>query len=230
MIKAILTATGLTLSATAAIAQSCDSAIITPDPCLTGAWIGTNTAMQKIQAMLQSMPTGPSTTRNVFAEGFAEVLGMQVYADGFYATLPIHRDVHMDEFTTTNDDTIHVQTDMTLVIGSTFGYIWGSGGQLHYCTDTSAGSLLTESQSSHGGGGSNLALFGGPGDAPNITYSCAGDSWNFTVDLPQPVGPVDYYLTRVPMSAFDEEMRELLESRFAPADGFDDAGNPLPTE
>lgn len=230
MNKFFLTAAALAITASGASAQSCTGVSVTPDPCLTGAWVGTNTAMQKIQAMLESMPTGDSTTRHVFAEGFAEVLGMQVYSDGFYATLPIHRDVHMDEFTTTNDDTIHVQTDMNLVIGTTVGYIWGSGGQLHYCSDGSSGSLLTESQSSHGGGGSNLLLFGGPGDAPNISYTCAGNSWNFTVDLPQPVGPVDYYLTRVPMSAFDEEMRELLESRFAPADGFDDAGNPLPTE
>jgi len=224
-----LSAAGLILLATGAFAQDpdldgCAPLIRDLPPCLAGAWIGTNTAMEKLQRMIQSMPTGANTTRDVFAEGFAQVLGMQVYPDGFYATIPVHRDMHIDDFTTVNGDTIHVQTDMNLTITSAFGYLWAYGNELHFCTQEGSGqpTLLVESQSSHGGSSrSVVSPFGPPGFTPRIDFTCSAATWDFTVHLPPPVGPVDYYMTRVPMTAFSDEYRALADSRFAPGDGAD---------
>jgi len=47
---------------------------------------------------------------------------------------------------------------------------------------------------------------------PNISYTCTGRSMSMSVSLPAPIGTVDYNLTQIPESAFDETFRLVYEA------------------
>lgn len=208
----------LLLNATPVVSQSCPPAGTSIPSCLAGSWIGTNSAMQRIKEVLQSMPSSNSS-RTVNADDFATVLGMHISEDGFYSTIPIHRSVVIDDVT---DDKL-VTTDMNLVITTAVGNLWTSGNQMYFCVMPGSGQpTLRVGVTSNGVSGSAIVSpFGPPGFTPEIDYNCSGDQFNFTVHLPAPIGNVDYYFNRVPLSRFDEEYRDTIDSRFAPADGDD---------
>ncbi|MFV2034393.1 MAG: hypothetical protein ACC631_04665 [Halocynthiibacter sp.] len=187
---------------------------------LAGAWIGTNSAMQKLEEMLARMAPGNSVRTTIGAE-ISRSIGMQIYPDGYYVTIPLSPSVEItDIIAQSSGESITVETDMTLLINTASGWIWTEGSQLFFCTFALPQPVLNISSTSSAGGSANAVVspFGPPGFTPEISYTLAGDSFSFTVALPAPVGDVDYYLTRVPLSRFDEEFQELYDSRFAPAD------------
>ena len=183
---------------------ACPAEIPFPDPCLVGNWIGQNTVAEKMNEILQSMPSNGATI-NTFPPMTA-LLGMTIWDDGFYATLPLHQALTYEAVQ--NDDTVVV--DMDLTIGTNTGYIWGDGGRMYFCEGgAQAGNLRTEATSSDGSRVANTPLFGGGGGfTPDITYSCDEGFLDFTVMLPAPIGEIDYNLGRVPAGRFDIEFGE----------------------
>lgn len=187
--------------------EACPAAPPPPDPCMVGNWVGQNTAAEKINAMLRSMPA-VNADRTVFPTVPAS-LGMSIWSDGFYATLPIHQNVTWQDIS--EDDTTTVVLDLTTT--SQFGHIWGDGGQLRFCSLGGSAHLQGDIQSGSGGGNFAMPVPSGGGFTPQISYACAGGSFSFTVTLPAPIGPVDYYLVRVPANRFDDSFRDLLDGR-----------------
>ena len=223
----VRTAFALLLGVTSAPAQDlCAPADVTMDPCLSGAWIGTSSAMERARAALEAMPPLDGS-RSVIANDFATALGIQIYDDGFYATIPLHRNMIVDDIHTNSrtGSSYRVETDMHLVISTATGVIWTEGSQMRFCSMPGTGQATLTADVAVSDGSrttTSISPFGPPGFVPEIDYTCSGDQLNFTVHLPAPIGDVDYYLTRVPLDRFDDEYRELYDSRFAPADGWGD--------
>lgn len=193
-----------------AVAQgACPADPPAPDPCLVGNWIGANSALAAFEAAMEgAAPPGVSVDA---IPGPPPVLGMTIYEDGFYATLPFHADALT--YITDRDGTSELSTDLS--VPTQIGHIWGDGSALQFCDLGSAGPMvLMEGTAPDGATGS--AAFGvGPGGyAPDISYVCSGDTWTFTVALPAPIGPVEYTLHRFPDDMFEEEFRSALEDRF----------------
>lgn len=208
--KPIAIAMFTTLASPALSQGACPAEIPFPDPCIVGNWIGDNTAVIRIQAAIDSMPL-PDAERTVIM-GMSPVLGMTVFDDGLYATLPFHTD--MEVITVTEEDTLTV--DMNLAIGTQVGFIWGDGTNLHFCTTgESFVALQVDAESTLGGSSSTMITPGGMGGfTPVITYQCSGNSWTYQVQLPPPIGTVDYNLERFSDARFPEEFRALLDDRF----------------
>ncbi len=186
--------------------------------CMAGAWVGTSTALQNIRRMLERMPAG-STTRRTIASEVPNALGIHIYPNGFYATIPLEHSVHIEDLETLPSGRVtSVQTDMTLMAGQAFGWLWTTGNQMYFCDEPtpSVPVLTMEVQSEGSWASTSIFPTGGSGFTPEIDFSCRGDSLSFTVHLPEPVGNVDYFLTRVPLDRFSEAYRELSEARFGP--------------
>ncbi len=212
----VLFAASLAATAVRSDGVSCGPMIFDTDDCLVGSWVGTNTIAERVREMFGSMaPAGVS--RQVFPDDYARVIGMVVYPDGFYATIPFQNAVTMHDI---EDGEVTV-TDMNLVVSSNFGWIWTADSSLRFCALEGSTAMLHMDVSGPGG---NASAAIDPNSTPNtfmpkIAYSCAGGTLSMTVALPEPIGPVDHYFTRIPTDRFDDEMRDLLDSRFAPAGG-----------
>lgn len=186
-----------------------------PEPCLVGSWIGQNTAGLAIQRFLDSMPTPPGTNR-ITIPGQPALLGMTIYEDGFYATLPLHEGMMWQE--SSEQDTVDVFMD--LAIGSQLGHIWGHGGELKFCT-TNEVLLLMDLEAISELSGSHAASIAPPGVGgftPVMNYNCTADNLYISVQLPEPVGTIDYSMRRIDASRFDEEWQEILASRGEPVE------------
>ncbi|MCP5037005.1 MAG: hypothetical protein GY945_05320, partial [Rhodobacteraceae bacterium] len=161
--------------------DSCAPMIFDTNDCLVGNWVGTNTIAERMQAMLGTLaPAGVS--RQVFPDDFARVMGMVIYPDGFYATLPFHSSLTMHDL----EDGELTITDMDLAVTSNFGWIWTAGTALRFCALEGSSAMLSMDVSSPGG---NASASFDPSAAPNnympdITYSCAGDTFSMTIALP----------------------------------------------
>ncbi len=199
-----------TLASPALSQGACPAEVPFPDPCLVGNWIGDNTAVIRIQAAIDSMPL-PDAERSVIM-GMSPVLGMTVFDDGLYATLPFHQD--MEVITVTEEDTVSVE--MNLAIGTQVGFIWGDGTNLQFCTTgDSFVALQVDAESTLGGSSSTMITPGGMGGfTPVITYQCSGNTLTYQVQLPAPIGTVDYYLERFSDARFPAEFRALMDDRF----------------
>ncbi|NNU80321.1 hypothetical protein HMH01_07690 [Halovulum dunhuangense] len=198
----------LGLIATGARAQElCPPATPAPDPCLAGHWIGQNTAAEAMTAMLERM-TPPGTSRVVFPP-MPALLGISIYRDGFYVTMPLHQNLSWEDVT----DEGSTQVAMDLAIPTAVGRLMTEGDRLSFCTiPPSEVMLRTEAVSSSGGSATTFVSPGmGPasGFAPEMDYYCGGDSLEFRVQLPDPVGPVYYSLRRVPEARLPAMFREL---------------------
>ena len=196
----------------------CSPADATIPPCMAGAWVGTSTALQNIQRMLERMPPD-STTRTTIANEVPNALGIHIYPNGFYATIPLEHSVHIDDLETTpSGGSTLIQTDMTLTISQAFGWLWTTGDQMYFCDEPASSGAVVNMEVTSEGGSAMTSIFptGESGFTPEIDFSCEASSLSFTVHLPEPVGNVDYYLTRVPLDRFSEAYRELSEARFGP--------------
>ena len=212
---AALVITSLSAAAHAQDDGNCAPLIRDFDECLAGAWIGTNTIAERIKAALEAMaPSGVS--RSVFPDDYARVIGMVIYPDGFYATLPFVSSLTMHDI----EDGELTVTDMNLRVTSNFGFIWTAGSSLRFCaTPGSTGMLQMDVSGPEGSGSQTMNPGAAPNDyMPDISYSCAGDTLAMSIALPAPIGTVDHYFTRIPEDRFGEEWRELYDSRFATPD------------
>jgi hypothetical protein len=212
----ILLIAALSVTPPALAQEICAPVVYETDNCLVGAWAGTNTVAERIREMLSAMaPAGVS--RTVLPEGIDQVLGMVIYPDGFYATLPLVSGVTMKDI---EEDEV-ITTNMRLFTGTNTGWIWTAGNSLNFCAQPGTmGFLQMDAQSSGGRASTTIDPNAAPNDyMPDITYSCGGNSMSMSIALPEPIGTVDYFLTRIPLERFDDEMRALYESRFAPEGG-----------
>lgn len=205
----------LVLCAGPSLAQSaCVSPPPVGDPCMVGHWIGANSAPARIREALQGI--APDSVIREIEAGSSPVLGISIYEDGFYHTLPFH---HATDFSDTDIETGDV-TDVRLDLAAPTqtGFINGQGGQITFCDAGSAPAMFSMTA---GGSGMAAPVEGGARFAPNISYSCSGSSMSMQVQLPAPIGTVEYALFKVPESAFDDtfaaiydavrEMRELAD-------------------
>ena len=196
----------LALCAGPSLAQNaCVSPPPVGDPCMVGHWIGENTAPARIKAALQGI--APDSVIREIEAASSPVLGISIFEDGFYHTLPFH---HATEFSDTDIETGDV-TDVRLDLAAPtqVGFINGQGGQITFCDAGSAPALFSMTA---GGGGMAGPVEGGPRFEPNITYSCSGSSLSMQVQLPAPIGTVDYSLSKVPESAFDDTFAAIYDA------------------
>lgn len=177
------------------------------DSCVIGHWIGQNTAAERMEQLLQgSVPTG--TSRNVFPT-MPSLLGISIYADGLYVTMPLHQSLMWEDIT--EDDTLLASMDLSM--GTTVGRLWTEGSNLHFCTyPPGSVTLLIEGTSALAGSASSVvspSMGGGMGFTPNMNYHCDASSFNFEVSLPSPIGSVYYDLTRISAERLPAEFRAL---------------------
>lgn len=204
--KRFMFALALSTIAAPALAQNaCVSPPPVGDPCMVGHWIGENTAPERLRSALQGI--APDSVIREIEASMSPVLGISIYNDGFYHTLPFH---HSESFTDTeieSGDVTDVRLD--LAVPTQVGFINGTGGRIEFCDAGSAPAMF--SMTTGGGGYAGSAGKATPFE-PNISYSCSGRSMTMNVQLPAPVGTVDYYLTRIPESSFDETFGLIYDS------------------
>ncbi|MEQ8255934.1 MAG: hypothetical protein RH980_07760 [Roseovarius confluentis] len=175
------------------------------DPCMVGHWVGENTAPARIRDALQGMV--PDRVIREIAAGASPALGISIYEDGFYHTLPFH---HATEFTDTfveTGDVVDVRLD--LAAPTQVGFINGEAGRITFCDAGSAPALFSMTAN---GDGMTAPVMGGAGYEPTITYACAGNTMTMDVQLPAPIGTVEYFLRSVPEDSLGEEFRRLYEA------------------
>lgn len=175
------------------------------DPCMIGHWVGENTAPARIRDALQGMV--PDRVIREIAAGASPALGISIYEDGFYHTLPFH---HATEFTDTfveTGDVVDVRLD--LAAPTQVGFINGEAGRIMFCDAGSGPALFSMTAN---GDGMTAPVMGGAGYEPTITYACAGNTMTMDVQLPAPIGTVEYFLRSVPEDSLGEEFRRLYEA------------------
>ena len=183
--------------------------------CMAGAWIGTSSALENIKRLLDRMPPD-SIERTTIINEVPNALGIHIFPNGFYTTLPLEHSVRIDDIETMPSGTSSfIQTDMTLTISQAFGWLWTEGDQMYFCDEPLSSAAVLHMEVNSDGRTAMTSIFptGESGFTPEIDFSCRGDSLNFTVHLPDPVGNVDYYLTRVPIERFSDTYRDWIESR-----------------
>lgn len=197
----------LLMSATQTYAQGiCPTAIPAPDPCLAGHWVGSNSMLDRMHDLVASMPS--SVGQTIPMPSMPATLGITIQNDGWYSTLPLHQNVAYESII---DDESHL-IDMDLTVGTSVGWIWNEGSQLRFCGDQGAGNLHFEATGPDGTRTADIPVSETPPPwfTPDIDYTCAGNSLSFTVYLPEPIGEVQYWLTKFPADRFAEEFRRRL--------------------
>lgn len=198
-----------------AAAQSCDAPIGPIETCMVGAWIGSSTIPEAMEAFLESMPDNIAAS---FSD-FGRPVGIIIYEDGFFETLPMSAEGWaLEEL----GDGSTAEITMNLQTTTAVGYMSAMGGTIEMCHMPGSGSAIGQMTvaTSEGSATSPLApppgAMGGP--MPPISYGCSGDAMQMVVALPAPIGPITYDMTRVPLSRFPAEFRERVEERYAPAE------------
>jgi len=196
----LVTLSALALPAAALAQAACPAAPPPPDPCLVGNWVGENTALQAFTLAMPAMAAAGVSVETI--PGPPPVLGMTIYEDGFYETLPIHADAL--NYISDRDGTAELSIDLSMP--TQIGHVWGAGGRLEFCD---MGIIAPEVRmglvAPDGASGDTDFTVGFGSFTPGISYACTGDTWTFTVDLPPPIGAVDYRLYRFPDTRFADE-------------------------
>lgn len=190
------------LAAVPAHAQATCTAPTGPiETCLVGAWIGSSTIPEALQAAMNSMP---DAVRANFSSIGAPV-GMIIYDDGFFETFPLGAEGAAQFQDAEGDLTTFEMTGQTV---TTAGYLSAIGGTLDLCYLPGAqGNLNGEMTVTTDGTSTTVPIFAIPENTfnPVITYDCMGDVMQQDVALPAPIGTITYTLVRVPRDAFDWE-------------------------
>lgn len=189
----------LMLTASPALSQATCTAPHGPlETCLVGAWVGSSTIPEALQAAMMSMP---DAVRANFSSIGAPV-GMIIYDDGFFETFPLGAEGAAQFQDRDGDLTTFEMTGQTV---TTAGYISAIGGTLDLCyLPGGMGNLNGEMTVTSDGTSTTVPLFAVPENTfnPVITYSCIGDVMQQNVALPAPIGTITYDLVRVPIDAF----------------------------
>lgn len=185
------------------------NACVTPppvgDPCMVGHWIGENTAPARIRSALQGI--APDSVIREIEAASSPVLGISIYDDGFYHTLPFHHATSFSDTDIATGDVTDVRLD--LAAPTQVGFINGQAGQITFCDAGSPPALFSMTT---GDGGVAGPVGGGSRYDPNISYSCSADAMTMNVQLPAPIGTVEYYMFKVPESAFDETFAAIYDA------------------
>ena len=202
--RALIPAILATSFASPGLTQTCEGPVGPIETCVVGAWVGSSTIPEAMERMLRSMP---DNVRANFSD-FGRPVAMIIYEDGFFETFPMGADgnaVFQDE----HGHVTHMEMNAQTI--SSAGYLSAMGGMLDIChLPGGEGGLTGQMTVTSEGGSATVPLAPPPGPQtfnPVITYTCAGDSLQQMVALPAPLGTIIYDLTRVPHSAFPEEMR-----------------------
>ncbi|MEM7056358.1 MAG: hypothetical protein AAF557_02095 [Pseudomonadota bacterium] len=180
--------------------------------CTVGVWAGTNDMLEKMRAIMASMP---ATVRANMESRMTQPLSMTVFEDGYYATMPVNRGIIADVQHDNGDVT---QLTMDLAITSALGWLWAEDdGRMGFCSEPGTGQFMMSStaQNPHGSATAAVGPTGGGDFVPEMTYQCAGDQMTMQVMLPAPVGMVTYTMTRVPENRWSEAFRDAHARRFA---------------
>lgn len=222
-------ALALALADPATAKQICPPETPAPAPCLVGFWVGSSTAPAAVGAMLNNL--APSGSVRMVVPMMPTDLAMGVAPDGSYATMPF---ATHQEFIDYSERADPIHTDMTLVAGSEFGRIWNTGNRLMFCSlGVSFATFITLAE---GGGRSTADVQTlGPelaaGYVPDISFECTADTLLYTVNLPDPVGPVQYFLFRTDGGLFPEPLRRALSGPGLPPFDLPEGGaDALPTD
>lgn len=181
--------------------------------CTVGVWAGTNDMLEKMRAIMASMP---ATVRANMEAEMGQPLGMTVFDDGYYATMPVNRGIIADVQHDNGDVT---ELTMNLAVTPALGWLWADdAGQMGFCSEPGTGQFMMTSTARGPGGTatSTVGPTGGDSFVPGMTYQCTGDQMTLQVMLPAPVGTVTYSMTRVPETAWSAAFREAYDRRFAP--------------
>ncbi|EAR50781.1 acetyl-CoA carboxylase alpha subunit [Oceanicola granulosus HTCC2516] len=181
------------------------------DPCIVGNWIGTSTAAEVFSDFIRSMETAGVTMSPL--PDFPEVYGMKIYDDGFYTTLPFHANAAV----IIEDRHGSATQIMDMSVPTQAGYVDAAEGMLEMCQIPGGAPMLRVEVQSDGRSASSMIPVdggGGGGFVPEISYRCGPDGFSFSVFLSDPIGAVDYYLTRFPDDAFDETFGAMADERF----------------
>ncbi|TNY31477.1 hypothetical protein [Pelagovum pacificum] len=176
-----------------------------PSACIVGSWIGESNADEVFQDFIQSM-SGSGVTFDAFSD-FPTSIGRQIYADGFYITVPMHVSTTVTE----DRETSSGQMIMDLNLPTEIGHIWDIDGMLFSCVlPGMSPTLHFEGRSDDGSSGSTDIVLQPDGYVVPTTVLCNGDSMITSSELP--VGTVTVLWDRVPQSRFGEDLRARLES------------------
>jgi len=174
------------LAASQASAQTCTEPTGPVDPCTVGAWVGTSTIPQALEAMMAALPDNVRATFN----DMAHPVGMIIYEDGFFETFPIAAEGVADFV----DDQGNVTTfEMVGQTTTTAGYASPFGGTFDICfLPGGAGGLNGQMTVTADGNTGTIPLTPAPGGGfnPVITYTCTGDAMQQIVALPEPLGAI----------------------------------------
>ena len=189
----------LALTATQAAAQTCTEPTGPIDPCTVGAWVGTSSIPEAMEAMMRAMPDNVRAT----FEDLASPVGMIIYEDGFFETFPMTAEGIADF--EDNDGTV-TTFELTGQTTTTVGYASPFGGTFDICfLPGGAGGLNGQMTVTAAGNTGTIPLLpppAGGGFNPVITYTCSGDQMRQTVALPEPLGAITYDLNRVSTASF----------------------------
>ncbi|QBY01535.1 hypothetical protein E2K80_13050 [Rhodophyticola sp. CCM32] len=189
-------------------AQTCESPVGPIETCLVGAWIGSSTIPEAMEAMMRAMPDNVRASFNDLGRPVA----MIIYEDGFFETFPMGANGNA---TFEDEDGEITRVEMNAQTITSAGYITAMGGMLDIChLPGGAGGLTGEMTVTTSDGSATVPVAPPPGPQsfnPVITYTCSGNSMQQMVALPAPLGTITYDMARVPLSAFPEEMRDRVE-------------------
>ncbi|MFC5585481.1 hypothetical protein ACFPOD_10180 [Nitratireductor kimnyeongensis] len=176
------------------------------DSCLAGAWIGSNNAVEQLTEAFTRM--GMADLVSDMTAGVPNILAIRIYEDGFFSTIPFNRSLELQEVDDHTGDLIITQFDLRA--NTQTGQMWTADSRLKFCS--SGGDVLfgATMSSPDGTTSTTMPVPGGGAFIPQITYSCSGTSFSMSVALPQPIGNVDYFLTRVDPARFPDELSDLL--------------------
>lgn len=191
----------------------CDAPRPTTMPtCTVGVWAGQSDMAEKMRAILERMP---ASVRDSAAGSMNGPLGMVVFEDGYYATMPVQGGI---EATLGDGGGDAIELTMDMAITPALGWLDANdAGAMQFCTMPGTGIPFATATVS-GPGGSTTAPIGpapGGGFVPRMTYTCAGDQMEMKVMLPEPVGTVTYSMRRVPEALWAPDLRDRIERRFA---------------
>lgn len=208
----LVTAALVAAASPAFVIENCLPVVYDMPSCWAGSWFGSNDIGAKIYEMLNRFaPTDAS--RNVTVYNPDILIAMQIYPDGFYVTVPFGSHVTVDDVMNRTGDLI--TTDLNLQVHTQLGYMWAQGNSLYFCgTDASFGPTL-QMEASGPDGSRSTTIMPGPGTGgfePDIQWTCSGDTFTMSVNLPEPVGRIDHTFTRVPDGRFAGDLADYFDA------------------
>lgn len=215
MLKATASASALFLVALPVLAQDACTGTESEtlvDPCIVGFWVGDSSSADVIRNLVRRLES--SSFDRATIPPIPAALGLIVGEDGGYLTMGFSETI---AWTDTNEEDSIISA-MTLVGAPQGGYLSTAGAAMTFCTSFEGTAWLEmETESALAGRReATLPVTGsGGGFRPTMTYTCSANAYlQIRVDLPPPVGPIEYRLSNVGAGAFSEYFTAAQLERF----------------